>query len=270
MTTLDTLSAGPIFDAAGLAYVATSLTTYLSDGHLKNFYRIMANDYYQEVATRELISQLPNHGKVLIIGDLDPYSLDQTRQLVYQLRNAHISFRVVNVPIGQKDQSAITKADTRGFGTVVLTHLHAADALLAVAAVQAGGRRPILIANTIVGVDISQFGVSGAYVTQDAPNIQNMPKGQAITRVYQQVFSSVAPFSASTDVAMQVVATAALQTCHNGVASRAGVLRVMPSMKLPDTVLYPVAFTPNHELVGGRYYVYQIEGNQYVDVPLKA
>ena len=67
--------AGPIFDQAGLTYVSPSATAVsLTDGHLKHFFRVVANNNSQAQAIIRLV-RLSLHPKtVLAVDDREVYS----------------------------------------------------------------------------------------------------------------------------------------------------------------------------------------------------
>ena len=57
-------------------------------------------------------------------------------------------------------------------------------------------------------------------------------------------------------------------SCRNGQASRTGVAEALPGVWIPSTLLgRPVAFDADHELIGGRYWMYRIEGERYQLIP---
>jgi hypothetical protein len=63
---------------------------------------------------------------------------------------------------------------------------------------------------------------------------------------------------------MQTVATAALDSCRNGQATRHRVAKALPRVRISSTLLgNPVSFDAHHELIGGRYWMYRIEGGSY-------
>ena len=91
-----------------------------------------------------------------------------------------------------------------------------------------------------------------------------MEDGAATVRLYGEIFGDLAPFAATSYVAMETVATAALESCRDGQAARAGVVDALPDVSIPSTLLgSPVSFNSRHELVGGRYWMYRIEGGNY-------
>jgi len=86
--------------------------------------------------------------------------------------------------------------------------------------------------------------------------------GANIIRLYEAIFGDFSTFGGPAFTAMEVVATAALQTCSNGRATRAGVWKAVPDVEINDSLLgQRVSFDKNHELEGGRFFMYQVEPN---------
>ena len=72
--------AGPIFDAAGLAYVSPSATAVsLTDGHLEHFYRVVANNNQQAEAIVRLVTSSLHPKTVLVVDDREVYSTNLTQ-----------------------------------------------------------------------------------------------------------------------------------------------------------------------------------------------
>ena len=111
---------------------------------------------------------------------------------------------------------------------------------------------------------LNDFNVPGAYVPTYAPDVSKMADGAATVKLYSEIFGDLAPFAATAYVAMETVATAALDSCRNGQATRDGVARALPDVRIPSTLLgNSVSFDAHHELIGSRYWMYQIEGGSY-------
>ena len=141
------------------------------------------------------------------------------------------------------------------------------DAQRLVDQIHAAGKDP-----TIVGGDtmfsLNDFNVPGAYVPTYAPDVSKMADGAATVKLYSEIFGDLAPFAATAYVAMETVATAALDSCRNGQATRAGVAKALPDVSIPSTLLgNSVSFDAHHELIGSRYWMYRIEGGNYRLIP---
>ena len=137
------------------------------------------------------------------------------------------------------------------------------DAQRLVDQIHAAGKDP-----TIVGGDtmfsLNDFNVPGAYVPTYAPDVSKMADGAATVRLYSEIFGDLAPFAATAYVAMQTVATAALDSCRNGQATRDGVAKALPDVRdFVHAPREPVSFDAHHELIDSRYWMYRIEGGNY-------
>jgi ABC-type branched-subunit amino acid transport system substrate-binding protein len=259
--------AGPIFDAANLAYVSPSATAdSLTDGHLKLFFRVAANNSKQAAAIVRLLTSL--HPKtVLVVDDNEIYSTSLTGTIVKSLAKNHTDFDRASVDVGQADYAHVVAKIGPSTSVVVMPFVNAVDAQRLANQIHAAGKNP-----TIVGGDtmfsLNDFNVAGAYVPTYAPDVSKMPGGAATLRLYSDIFGDLAPFAATAYVAMQTVATAALDSCANGQATRAGVAKALPDVKIGTTLLgSPVAFDAHHELIGSRYWMYRIEGGNYQLIP---
>ena len=67
---------------------------------------------------------------------------------------------------------------------------------------------------------LNDFNVPGAYVPTYAPDVSKMQDGATTVRLYREIFGDLAPFAATSYVAMETVATAALHSCQKGEATR--------------------------------------------------
>jgi len=259
--------AGPIFDAAGLAYVSPSATAdSLTDGHLKLFFRVVANNSKQAATIDRLLPSLRPE-TVLVVDDHEIYSTGLTDLIAEHLSKDHTNFDRASVEVGQADYSNVVAKIGPTTNVVVMPFVNAGDAQRLADQIHAAGKQP-----TIVGGDtmfsLNDFNVPGAYVPTYAPDVSKTPDGAATLRLYSDIFGDLAPFAATAYVAMQTVATAALDSCANGQATRAGIAKSLPGVKIPSTLLgNSISFDAHHELIGSRYWMYRIEGGNYQLIP---
>ena len=260
--------AGPIFDAGGLAYVSPSATAdSLTDGHLKLFYRVVANNDKQADAIVRLVTSSLHPKTVLVVDDREVYSTNLTQNIVKRLRRTTPSSTSSRSTSGRRTTRTSVAKIGPSTNVVVMPFVNPDDAQRLVDQIHAAGKNP-----TIVGGDtmfsLNDFNVAGAYVPTYAPDVSKMADGAATVRLYGEIFGDLAPFAATAYVAMETVATAALDSCRNGQATRAGVVKALPDIKIPSTLLgNPVSFDAHHELVDSRYWMYRIEGGNYRLIP---
>ncbi len=256
--------AGPIFDAAGLAYVSPSATAVsLTDGHLKNFFRVVANNNKQAKAIIRLVASSLHPKTVLVVDDREVYSTNLTTIIAEGLSKQRTKLDRASVDVGQLDYADVVAKIGPSTNVVVMPLVNPGDAQRLVDQIRASGKDP-----TIVGGDtmfsLNDFDVPGAYVPSYAPDVSKMADGAATVRLYGEIFGDLAPFAATAYEAMETVATAALDSCRNGQATREGVAGTLPHVSIPSTLLgNSVSFDAHHELIGSRYWMYRIEGGNY-------
>ena len=125
------------------------------------------------------------------------------------------------------------------------------------------GQREIVIGKSVAKrYPAAQLGRTLRFGRGEWAIVGVMDAGQSA--VNSEIFGDLAPFAATAYVAMQAAATAALDSCRDGQATRAGVANALPKTAIKTTVLgSPVAFDEHHELIGSRYWMYRIEGGTY-------
>jgi branched-chain amino acid transport system substrate-binding protein len=260
--------AGPIFDAAGIAYVSPSATAVsLTDGHLKDFFRVVANNNEQATAIARLVRSSLHPKTVLVVDDREVYSTNLTQGIIKDLSGHHVTLDQVSVDVGQADYSDVVAKIGPSTNVVVMPLVNPRDAQRLAAQIHGAGKKPAIVGSDTM-FSLNDFNVPGAYVATYAPDVSKMKDGAETLKLYDEIFGDLAPFAATAYVAMETVAKAALETCRDGQASRAGVARALPGIRIASTLLgSSVAFDRHHELIGGRYWMYRIEGGNYSQVP---
>lgn len=256
--------AGPIFDAADLAYVSPSATEVsLTDGHLKHFFRVVANNNKQAGAIVRLLSSSLHPKNVLVVDDGEVYSTNLTKIITRRLARERTNFDRVSVNVGQSDYGDVVSKIGTSTNVVVMPFVNPRDAQRLADQIRAAGKDPAIVGGDAM-FSLNDFDVPRAYVPTYAPDVSKMADGAATVKLYSEIFGDLAPFAATAYEAMQTVATAALESCRNGQATRAGVTRALPKVRIPSTLLgNSVSFDRHHELIGSRYWMYQIEGGTY-------
>jgi ABC-type branched-subunit amino acid transport system substrate-binding protein len=260
--------AGPIFDAAGLAYVSSSATAdSLTDGHLSLFFRVVANNEKQAAAIVQLVTTSLHPQTVLVVDDSEVYSTSLTQTVAQSLASEGVKVDRASTSVGAKDYANVVAKIGPSTNIVVMPLVNADDAQRLANQIHAAGKRPTIVGGDVM-FSLNDFNQPGAYVPTYAPDVSKMKDGAATLKLYSEIFGDLAPFAATAYVAMQTVATAASESCTDGQASRTGVADTLPHVSLPTTILgSPVLFDAHHELVGSRYWMYRIEGGTYQLVP---
>ncbi|CAB4932176.1 unannotated protein [freshwater metagenome] len=259
-------AAGPILDGGGLTYVSPSATRVsLTDGHLKGFYRVVPNDAKQAPAIAGFIAARLRPQKVLVVDQADPYSAPLADGIAKGLRTRGLALGRLRLPVGSRGVEALAAGVDRDVDVVALPLLDVPMANRFLAALRATGLRP-----TVIGADslfVPGFNDTGAYVSSFAPDATTSESGQEAVRLYQAIFGEFEAFGAPAYAAMEVVATAALETCKDGRASREGVAEGMPKVVLATSPLgTPISFDARHEVREGRFRIFRITSGGYEQV----
>ena len=259
---------GPILDKAGIAWVSPAATrTDLADGHLKGFHRVVPDDSVQGPAIADFIAGPLGGGPVVVVHNPEPYSQGLAESITSALGAKGITpTHQLVAPLRAGDYSRVIAQIPRGTHVVAIPFLDAGDASRFVRQLRATGRDPQIIGGDGVFVP-SEFAEPGTYVSSYAPDLRETAAGGEIIRLYKAIFGDLSQFGGPAYAAMEAVADAALRTCADGTTTRAGVAKAIESTDLSSGLLgVPVRFTPGGNLVGGRFHVYRITGNDYTQV----
>ena len=257
-------AAGPILDKAGLAYVSPSATSVsLTDGRLKGFYRVVANDSVQAPTIGRVAVEDLKGKKVAILDNEDPYASGLADGVEDYVKKAGVPVTRQEISITAKDYSGVIDRIPADTDVVVLSLTSPDAGQRIVKQMKATGRDPAFIGGDALFV-LDRFNPVGAYVTSFTPDLRKSKEGGDVVRLYKAVFGSLATFGGPAFGATQAVATAALKTCKDGRASREGVWKALPDTRITESVLgQDIEFTKDHELKDGRFYVYRIGPDDY-------
>jgi branched-chain amino acid transport system substrate-binding protein len=257
-TSAVTKAVGPIFDAADLVYVSPSATNAtLTDGSLKNFYRVVASDAKQAPAMADFIAKDLKPKSVLIVRDDEVYSRDLAAGLEAQLDELGVSSQSIEISTIQTGFADVVAKVNDGVDVVALPILDATQATAIVNQLAAAGKYPTFIGGDALFLD--SFRAPGAFVTTYASDLSANPSAQEDVRLYQSIFGEFDYFGAPSYVAMEVVLDAAFEVCkEHGEVTRDEMLKQVPKTRLETSILgMPIVFTPEHELENAPIHVYQ-------------
>ena len=261
-TSVVTAAVGPLFDRAKMAYVSPSATrTDLGGGSLTGFYRVVANDSVQGPTLARFTADQLAAKKVALVQNPEPYSRGLADAVAAELDRRGVPVTRLTVPLRQADYGGTIRRIPRDADVVVMPFLLSQDGQRFARQMEDSGRDPQLVGGDALFVP-TEFTKVGAYVSSYSPDLRKTPSGANIIRLYEAIFGDFSTFGGPAYTAMEVVATAALETCRDGRATRAGVWTAVPAVEMEDSLLgQRVAFGDDHELEGGRFFMYRVEPN---------
>ena len=261
-----TLAIGPILDKAGIAWVSPSATrTDLANGQFKGFHRVVPDDSIQGSTIGDFIAGPLGGGKVVIVHNPEPYSEGLAASITRSLAAEGITPTAQLVaPVAGRNYRPVISRIPRDTQVVVIPFFNPSDADLFVRQLRATGRNPKIIAGDAVFMP-SEFTQPGTYVSSFTPDLRKTKAGAEVIRLYQEIFGDFSPFGGPAYAAMTSIADAALRSCKDGEATRAGVAAALATTNLPSRLLgNPIQFTPDGNLKNGRFHMYRITGSDYI------
>jgi branched-chain amino acid transport system substrate-binding protein len=252
-------AAGPVFKRAGLAMVSPAATqTNLTDGSLPDFFRVVARDDEQAPTAANFIVQTLHPKNVMVLDDQSTFSvgLANTAQSIFTQDG--ISVDRESVSQTATDYSAlVAKAATAD--VVFITWQLPANIKLFVQQLQAQGRTMPTFATTFDG--------GTTYVSSFSINVHTYAPDAALRKQYEAKYGQnyTGQFGPPSYVSAQVLMTAVGSLCkaHKAV-TRANVLAAVRKVKIAHSIIgRPIAFDKHGDLVGGRFYLYQLVNGNY-------
>jgi len=256
---------GPIFEPDNLAYIGMSATrTSLTGGDYPTFFRVVPNDDAQGPTDATYMVDELGAQNVFIIDDQTSYSTGLADIVQPLLEEAGVTVTRDSVPQDQTDFSALVSRISDDTDIVFLPWQLAASAQLFSQQMEEQGKTA-----TIFGSDglfsPDDFSAEGAYVSSFAPDITALPEQAELVEAYTEQYGEFGTFGPPTYAATQVALTAVLAACEAGDVSREAVLEQVGDVTITDSILgAPLTFDANGDVEGAQFYIFRIEGGEYV------
>ncbi len=268
----EVIATAPILKRAGLAFISGSATRVdLTNGKWRGyFYRVVPNDGVQGPTDAAYMTSklgVKSGDSVMVVDDQESYSTGLA-DIVQKALEAK-GIKVDRESISQKDTDFSSLVAKVGSDTkVVFTpfQLSSQTQLLA-QQLQAQGKKAVVFA-TDGSFDVSKFNVNGSYISFFAADVTTIPADSAIVKAFHKQFpGATSPFGAPNYVAAQVYATAISAVCKaKKPITRASVRAAVAKVKLPNTLIGPIAFTRNGDVAGAKFHIFKITNGKYVTV----
>ena len=255
----ENLGGGPVLDRGGIVYVSSSATRDDLASNLKNFYRVVPNNVAQ---ARLAVGTLLKNGVIkagdqaMVVDDAEAYAANQADDVQKLLVAA-------NIKVDRESQPASTQGATANFSAlankavaikanIVFSPTQvASDSQLFTQQLKAAGYRGDFVAAD-GSFDASNFKFPGAYLTYFGADVNKV----AVAKPYLAAFTKqywadarVRPARVHGDGGPRGGIS---NSCKDGKTSRAEVRRLLPKVKLTNSILgLPIAFDNDGDLFRG-------------------
>lgn len=265
----EVLAVSPIFRRAGLGYISGSATRVdLTNGSNRGFFRVVPHDGIQAPTDARYIRNTLRANRIVVVDDQTSYGQPLADAVAAQLRQlGATTVSRESARQQQTDFSALVSSIPRDTEIVFLAWQVAADAQLLARQLREQGR-----AARIFGSDglfaPGDFNVNGSFVSSFAPDIRNRAANRQLVASYRARYgNNWGTFGPPVYLAVQIAHRALRVACRNGTATRAEVRGIIARTRLSSSVLgMPIRFTARGDVVGARFFIFEIRNGQYVTV----
>jgi ABC-type branched-subunit amino acid transport system substrate-binding protein len=255
----ENLGGGPVLDRGGMVYVSSSSTSDSLASNLKNFYRVVPNNVAQ---ARLAVGTLLKNGVIkagdqaMVVDDAEAYAANQADDVQKLLVAA-------NIKVDRESQPASTQGATANFSALANkavairanivfapTQVASDSQLFAQQLKSAGYRGDFAAADG--SFDASNFKFPGAYLTYYGADVNKVAVAKPYLAAFTKQYGQTLGFGPPGFTVMEVLAVAISNSCKDGKTSRAEVRRLLPKVKLTNSVLgLPIAFDNDGDLFRG-------------------
>ena len=251
---------GPLMARADLAFISGSATAVtLTQGEYPTFFRTVSKDSVQGPQDANYIVKTLHPKALMIVDDQEAYSTGLVSAMIPIFQAAGITVDHESVQQTTTDFSSLVAKVTPATTVVVLPWQVAANA-------QQFGRnlaqehKSAVIFGTDGLFSPGTFTIAGSYVSSFGPDITAIPADAAIAAAATAKYGSFGTFGPPTFAATHVIDEAIASVCKAGqTPSRSNVLAAIKNTNEATSILgQPISFTPNGDLVNGKFFLFKI------------
>jgi len=251
---------GRLMARADLAFISGSATAVtLTQGEYPTFFRTVSKDSVQGPQDANYIVKTLHPKALMIVDDQEAYSTGLVSAMIPIFQAAGTTVDHESVQQTTTDFSSLVAKVTPATTVVVLPWQVAANA-------QQFGRnlaqehKSAVIFGTDGLFSPGTFTIAGSYVSSFGPDITAIPADAAIAAAATAKYGSFGTFGPPTFAATHVIDEAIASVCKAGqTPSRSNVLAAIKNTNEPTSILgQPISFTPNGDLVNGKFFLFKI------------
>lgn len=255
----ENLGGGPILDRGGMVYVSSSTTRDDMASRLKNFYRVVPNNLAQaQIAVSYLLKNnvIKGGDQAMVVDDAEAYAANQADDVQKLLTAANVKVDRESIPASTSSATAnfsalANKAVAIKADIVFAPTQVASDSQLFAQQLKSAGYKGDFAAAD-GSFDSSNFKFPGAYLTYFGADVKKVPVAKPYLAAFTKQFGQTLGFGPPGFTVMEMLAVAVSKSCADGKTSRAEVRRLLPKVKLSNSILgIPIAFDNDGDLFHG-------------------
>ena len=255
----ENLGGGPVLDRGGMVYVSSSATRDDLAANLRNFYRVVPNNVAQaRLAVGTLLrNNVINAGdQAMVVDDAEAYAANQADDIQKLLVAANIKVERESLPASTSSATAnfsalANKAVAIRADVVFAPTQVASDSQLFAQQLRSAGYRGDFVAAD-GSYNPNDFKFPGAYLTYFGADVTKVAAARPYLAAFTRAYGETLGFGPPGFTVMEVLGVAISNSCRDGKTSRAEVRRLLPRVKLTNSILgLPIAFDNDGDLFRG-------------------
>jgi branched-chain amino acid transport system substrate-binding protein len=267
------------FQDASLALVSASATRpSLTTTGFDTFFRVIPTDADQGPTVGDFLANELGVTSLFVIDDQTSYSTGLADEAIAAFEEAGGTI-AGRESVAQDDvdfSALVTRIGSSGAEAIFFPGQIASQGALLARQLQEQGVEAILFgADGFQSVDDFILGAAGAtegaYVSAFAPDIQNLESSADVVERYTEEYGDFGTFGPPVYAATTVILEAIQRAWEAGDLSREAVRAEVANTDQELSVLGgPLAFDENGDVVDASFYIFQVEGEDFVYIPVEA
>lgn len=265
----------PIFDPATIAFISPSATNpSLTEKGVKTFFRVVPRDDVQGPTDATFMATTLKAKNVYLIDDQTSYSTGLADAAQSTLKSVNVTTERDSITQKDTDFSALVTRIKGASPDVVFVPFQLASQAAQIAKqMQEQGVKAVLFGGDGVFspddfIKNAAGATEGDYVSLFAPDIHGIPGSKAVVDEYTAQYGTFGSFGGPAYAATTVLLEAVQRASKAGSVTRAAVLAEVAKTNDSTSVLgIPIKFDAKGDIVGAAFYIYQVQGANFVLVP---
>ncbi|MHB8625123.1 MAG: branched-chain amino acid ABC transporter substrate-binding protein [Aggregatilineales bacterium] len=265
----------PLFDPANVAFISPSATRpSLTESGVKSFFRVVPRDDVQGPTDATFMVNTLKAKNVYLIDDQTSYSTGLADAAQATLKGLNVTTERDSITQKDTDFSAlVTRLKGASPDVVFVPFQLASQAAQIAKQMQEQGVKAVVFGGDGVFspddfIRNAAGATEGAYVSLFAPDIHGIASSKAVVDAYTKQYGSFGSFGGPSYAATTVLLEAVQRASKAGTVTRAAVLAEVAKTNDATSVLgIPIKFDAKGDIVGASFYIYQVQGANFVLVP---
>lgn len=267
------------YQGASLVHISPSATNpALSQNGIDTFFRVVPTDADQGPTIGNFLANELGVTSLYVIDDQTSYSVGLADEAIaaFEAAGGTIAGRESVTQDDGDFSSLVTVIQSTGAEAIFFPgQIASQGAIIAMNMLEQGYDAILVGADGFQSVDDFILGAAGAaegaYVSAFAPDIHDLESSADAVARFEEAYGEFGTFGPPTYAATMVVLEAIQRAYEAGDLSRESVRAEVANTNVEQSVLgTPLAFDENGDVLNAQFYIFQVQGDAFVYVPVES